>query len=227
MLKILGQLPKDKFAIAVSGGSDSMAILNFLSKTRKKDITVLFFDHQTKTSFSAMKFLEKYCQDNQYNLVIGSIQTEKNKDTSWEEYWRNERLKFFHSFKMPVITGHNLDDAVETYLFNACNGKLYSINYQNKNVIRPFLLTKKENLKKWCEQKQIPYIEDETNQDVNFARNRIRHLMVPQALLVNPGLYTVMQKMVLAKFKEDTLEINPSQIQSKSYTKADNKALKI
>jgi tRNA(Ile)-lysidine synthase len=66
-------------------------------------------------------------------------------------------------------------------------------------VIRPFLLNEKSQFYKWCETKRVPFIEDESNNCVDYSRNRIRHNIVPESLLVNPGLKTVVRKMITLK----------------------------
>jgi tRNA(Ile)-lysidine synthase len=66
-------------------------------------------------------------------------------------------------------------------------------------VIRPLLLNEKSDFYRWCEDKNVPFIEDESNSCVDYSRNRIRHNIVPEALLVNPGLKTVVKKMITLK----------------------------
>jgi tRNA(Ile)-lysidine synthase TilS/MesJ len=72
-------------------------------------------------------------------------------EKSTEEHWRDERYKFFRTFNMPVITGHNLDDVIEWFLFSSLHGQGKVMPYNNKNVIRPFISTSKRSLEDWCD----------------------------------------------------------------------------
>jgi tRNA(Ile)-lysidine synthase TilS/MesJ len=70
------------------------------------------------------------------------------------------------------------------------------IPYRKENVIRPFLLTEKSEFESWCKRKNVPFIQDESNNSVEYSRNRIRHNIIPELLKVNPGLKTVVKKMI-------------------------------
>jgi tRNA(Ile)-lysidine synthase len=94
------------------------------------------------------------------------------------------------------MTCHHLDDCVETYLFSCLRGFQSVIPYSKSNVIRPFLLNEKSEFERWCKQKSVPFIEDKSNDCLDYSRNRIRHQIVPEALKVNPGLKTVVKKMI-------------------------------
>ena len=94
------------------------------------------------------------------------------------------------------MTCHHLDDCVETYLFSCLRGFQSVIPYSRGNVIRPFLLNEKSVFEKWCKQKVVPFIQDQSNDCLDYSRNRIRHNIVPEALKVNPGLKTVVKKII-------------------------------
>lgn len=196
MIKLQGKLPRDLY-VACSGGVDSMAALDFLCNNH--NVTVLFFDHGTETSHYAQAHV--VFQAHQYNagFIYGTCSDSKPKDQSWEEYWRNERYKFFHSINGTVVTGHHLDDCVETWVWSSMHGTGKIIPYANKNVIRPFRGTRKRDFQLWADLKNVSYIEDDTNTDTCYTRNYIRHEMMPHVLRVNPGIHKVIGK----KVKED------------------------
>ena len=85
-----------------------------------------------------------------------------------------------------------------------CSSDLFPSHDRGENIIRPFLLNEKSEFVKWCKDKNVPFIDDESNNCTDFNRNRIRHNIVPEALKVNPGLKTVVKKMVLKR--KDELE---------------------
>jgi len=193
MIKVLGDIPKGEFGIACSGGVDSMAILDFLVKG-KYNPHVIYFNHNTEHGEDAEVFITKYCNDKGLKLTIG--RTDLKPSSNKEKIWSDLRYEFFSQFDFPIITCHHLDDCVETYLFSCLRGFQSVIPYSKGNVIRPFLLTEKSDFEKWCLNKGVPFIQDESNYCLDHSRNRIRHQIVPEALKVNPGLKTVVKKMI-------------------------------
>lgn len=195
MIKILVPLPK-KLTIACSGGVDSMAVVDFLK--RKHDVTLAYFHHGTKHGEEAFKFVANYCTDNNLPMMYGQCRWERGEKESQEEYWRRERYDFLKDLG-PVITCHHLDDCVETYIWSALHGTPKVIPLTRNNVLRPFLTTRKDEFKSWCIRHDVPWIEDESNQDTKYMRNYVRNVLMPQALHVNPGLHTLVKKIVEGK----------------------------
>lgn len=196
MIKVIGRMSEID-AVAVSGGPDSMVLLNFLLKGGHKP-TVLFMNHSTETSYLAEEFLDKKCCEKELEYKRNMIYLCRNPSESLEEFWRNQRYEWFHSLEFKnIATAHHLDDAVETWLFGAINGTPKLIPYRNKNVVRPLLLNKKSELLDWALDNNVEWIEDESNLDTRFARNRIRHNVVPEVLKINPGIHKVIKKKYL------------------------------
>lgn len=200
MIRYLGKLPNE-FVLAFSGGVDSVAIASFLLRG-KKQFSLAYFDHETENGKKAKVFVEQFAKDHNLTLYVGNFISEKKKSESKEEYWRNQRYTFFETFNRPVITAHHLNDAAETWLFNSFHGKPRTIPYRNRNVIRPFLITPKQELISWCNANNLFWSEDASNQDCNFSRNRIRNNIMPEALKVNPGLLKTVKKMYLNESSE-------------------------
>ena len=193
MIKILNGVPKGDFGLACSGGVDSMAILDFLINGRYNP-HVLYFNHNTEHGDEAEKFITDYCKEKGLKLTIG--RTELKPTSNKEKIWSDLRYEFFSQFDFPIMTCHHLDDCVETYLFSCLRGFQSVIPYSKGKVIRPFLLNEKSVFEKWCKQKGVPFIQDQSNDCLDYSRNRIRHNIVPEALKVNPGLKTVVKKMI-------------------------------
>ncbi len=193
MIKVLGNIPKSEFGLACSGGVDSMAILNFLVNG-KYNPNVIYFNHNTKHGDEAEIFLKDYCKKNNLNLIIG--RTDIKPTSNKEKQWSDARYEFFSKFDYPIMTCHHLDDCVETYIFTCLRGFQSVIPYSKGNIIRPFLLNEKSEFENWCKRKNVPFIEDESNKSVDYTRNRIRHNIVPEDLLVSPGLKGIVKKMI-------------------------------
>ena len=193
MIKIQGRIPH-KVAVATSGGVDSMAVVDFLKNNHT--VVMYFVHHGTETSEEAYRFLREYEINNGVPLYVEYINTEVPKGVSQEEHWRNERYRFFHSVDIPVITCHHLDDCAETWIWSSLNGEGKIIPYSNGNVIRPFRLNRKEEFKQWCNRKRVEWVEDKSNSDNKYVRNYIRNELMDHALVVNPGIHTVVKKKV-------------------------------
>ena len=196
MLNVLGKLPRE-LGVAVSGGPDSMAILDFLNSNH--DVTAVYFDHGTDFGKKCNRFVNNFCYNKDIPLIVGVNYNCCPQGESLEEHWRNERYKFLHSFDMPIVTGHNLDDVIEWFLFSSIHGQSKIMPYSNKNVIRPFISTSKRSLEDWCERKEVPFLVDPGNADRKFMRSIIRHDIMPKARLVNPGMEKTFEKLVEKK----------------------------
>ena len=196
MIRIIGKIP-NTVTIACSGGIDSMVFTHFLRQGRR-NITLAYFNHDTQHSHKAQKFVENYANQNNLNLFIGRVQGRKGK-RSLEEFWRDERYAFLQRIGSNyTITCHHLDDCVETWLMSSFHGQSKLIPYQrNENIFRPFLMTSKESIKKYAKNKEVKWLEDPSNQKTNFMRNHVRHNVIPQVLVVNPGLRSTIRKKLI------------------------------
>jgi len=204
VIRVLGKLP-NRFFFACSGGSDSMAILDFLRNGRYNPI-VLNFHHGTEFGREARRFLRKKCKEFSLPFVTHSIDERHMIGESKEAFWRRNRYRFFDAFPGPIVTAHHLDDAAEWWVFSCLHGQGKLIPYQNGNVIRPFLLTPKSEILSWAERKGVEYLDDPANKDEKFMRSIIRHRIMPEALRVNPGLHKVVKKKIIKEFDEQSIQ---------------------
>ena len=165
-----------------------------------KDFAILIDQKVQMKQMTHMDAILEYCKEKEIPLAVGSLSQERPSKTSIEEHWRNERYKEFHGFSLPVVTGHNLDDVIEWFLFSSMHGKGKVIPYSNKNVIRPFISTSKRSLEDWCNRKEVPFLVDPGNTDRKFMRSIVRHDIMPHARLVNPGLEKTFKKLVQKEY---------------------------
>lgn len=199
MIRIIGKIPPT-VTVACSGGIDSMVVVNFLLQGRRK-VRLAYFNHDTQHSYKAEKFVEKFASDNSLSLFIGRVRGRKGK-RSLEEFWRDERYDFLQRVGSNyTITCHHLDDCVETWLMSSFHGQSKLIPFQrNKNIFRPFLMTSKKSIKEYAERKKIEWVEDPSNQKTNFMRNHVRHKVMPQVLVVNPGIRNTIRKKLFETY---------------------------
>ena len=95
MIKVINTIPKGEFGIAVSGGVDSMAALDFLIKG-KHIPNVIHFNHNTEHGDKAEEFIVDYCNKNNLKLHIG--RTDVKPKNNREKIWSDLRYEFFSKF---------------------------------------------------------------------------------------------------------------------------------
>ncbi len=199
MIRIIGKIPHS-VTIACSGGIDSMVFTDFLLKGNRH-VDLAYFNHDTQHSHKAQKFVENYANQNKLNLVIGRVRGRKGR-RSLEEFWRDERYDFLQrTGSNYIITCHHLDDCVETWLMSSFHGQSKLIPHRrNENIFRPFLMTSKKSIKDYARKKHIEWIEDPSNQKTNFMRNHVRHNVMPQVLIINPGIRRTIRKKLIETY---------------------------
>lgn len=184
---------------AVSGGSDSMAMLHILDCIKGDlgfKLKAVHVNHgiRGKEADADESFVIDYCKKNGIPLkvckadVIGEAKT---LGMGLEEAGRKIRYNFFESYGKDVLiaTAHNLSDRAETFLFNFARGSvlrgLGSIPPVRDNYIRPLINCTKAEIEDFCKENSIDYVTDKSNSDVRYSRNRIRHKIVPELYEIN------------------------------------------
>ena len=214
MIHILGEIPR-RVGVALSGGLDSIAIYDFLTRDGKRDVIPFYFDHGTEHGKQARNFVISHVNKHLSRIKpsfaaktvtfnYASDNDSKRNNESQEEYWRRIRYAFLdetaEQYDIDIITCHHLDDQVETWLFSSLHGTPKLIPYRRKRIIRPFLTTKKADLESWCKRHDLKWIDDPSNKDTRFMRNFIRLDLMLKAKHVNPGIQKTIKKKVLAEF---------------------------
>lgn len=182
-------------AVAVSGGSDSMALLHYLNNAAKEknfSVIALNVEHGIRgiESENDSSFVSEYCKSHNIPLLFYKIDTlkrAKDKKLSVEEAARQLRYECFHSAINNgkcdyVATAHHMRDNTESVLFNMFRGTgikgLSGIRDSGK-IIRPLVKTAKEEIDEYVVKNAIPYVIDSTNLSVNYTRNFIRLKLLP------------------------------------------------
>jgi tRNA(Ile)-lysidine synthetase-like protein len=196
MINLACPIPRD-IVISVSGGPDSMSLLNFAQKGRK-NIHVLHVDHKTEHAKEARAFVEKYCSDNRLPLSVYQVRGDAHDETNW----RNERLEFYKYFTNQgryIATAHTLDDAIEWFLFTAIHGQSAFMHPVSKEfkLLKPFLYTEKDELIKWNKTYNVPFVVDPTNYDNSNMRSKMRNSVIPELLGIHPGMKTSIKKKLI------------------------------
>lgn len=182
----------DRVLIGVSGGADSIALLEFFVSVKEKydlDICVAHIEHgiRGEDSVNDAEFVENYCKKlgvNFYLKTIDAPNLAKKAKMGVEEYSRMARYDFFNTIECDKIaTAHNLTDNIETLLFRLARGTglkgACSIPAVRGKIIRPFIEVSSGEIRKWCNDNNVPYRVDCTNSDSAYSRNLIRLEILP------------------------------------------------
>jgi tRNA(Ile)-lysidine synthase len=192
-------IPTGPVTVACSGGADSVAAACFMKFEVKANITLAYVNHGTGYCLDALRTVEALAAKLESPLVILEIDTYVPPKTSRQEHWRNQRYKLLNGLNTPVILGHQLDDAVESWIFSSLNGTTSLIPYAHGNCVRPFLTVPKTVLREYAESFAVPIFDCPSNSDLSFRRNYIRHELMPHALVVNPGLHAMVRAKILRR----------------------------
>lgn len=195
MLRTLFSVPH-QVDIAFSGGVDSLVIAHFL-KNGKRDVRLWHFHHGCEYSDEIMKQCQARADQMNIPMHVGYCTVEQPQGRSKEDFWREERYKFLRQSDRYMITGHHLDDAVETWVWSSLHGEGKLIPPQNQTIIRPFLLTSKQSFAEYANHHQLMAVDDPYNNDLRFMRNYMRECLLPHAYKINPGLSKVVKKKYL------------------------------
>ncbi len=208
-LKKLDFSQSTKFLLAVSGGVDSMVLLDLFSQTDFEyaiaHCNFSLRDHESDMDadflFSVAK--EKKCKI--FTKKFNTVQYAKEHKISLQMAARELRYKWFkkikkeHDFQF-ISTAHHMDDSVETLLINLIRGTgisgLHGIQEFSSDVIRPLLSFCKKDIYLYAKQNNIKYREDISNSDDKYVRNKIRNKIIPIMQEINPNVITSISKAI-------------------------------
>ncbi len=187
----------DKLVLGVSGGPDSMCMLNVLKEIKENGtldfkITVAHINHMIREEAKEDEnYVKKYCEKNGINFYSKSIDVEKIANTNkigTEEAGRNERYKFFDEIlrktaSSKIAIAHNKNDNTETVIMNIIRGSgvsgLKGIEAKREKYIRPLIECEREEIEEYCEKENLNPRIDKTNFENIYTRNKIRNIVIP------------------------------------------------
>ena len=193
ILSSLIESAKTKFLVALSGGIDSILLLNIVNeicKDTEYQMRAIHINHNVSKNADAMHNLcINICDKYNIELIVKKIDNVENSNI--EENLRNERYK--HIFESmyddeALLLGHHNDDQIETFLYRLFRGSSpqglscmqHMSQRENKVLCRPFLKISKENIIQIGKIYNIKYINDSSNKDISFDRNYIRKEIIPK-----------------------------------------------
>jgi len=170
--------------VAVSGGADSVCLLHVLKDLAPQSVAgVAHFNHKWRAEASDQD--EQFVAGLASQLALPFFRSEATPAKgNLEQEARRARQNFFAGLGTTVALGHTRDDQAETVLFRFLRGSglagLAGIAPAGSNIIRPLIHVTRAEVEQYLRSRNVPWREDSTNQDLGFARNRIRHELLPQ-----------------------------------------------
>lgn len=208
----------DIIVAAISGGPDSMCLLDVLmnvKKNRKLKIVVAHVNHNVRKESEDEKLeVEKYCHDN--NLIFEYMKIEKYGTDNFHDYARTVRYNFFdelvNKYKAKyLMTAHHGDDLIETILMRIVRGSsisgyagfLRENTFDNYTVIRPLITKTKLEISNYMDDNNLWYAIDKSNLKDVYTRNRYRKYILPKLKDENKNVH-----LKFLKFSERISEIS-------------------
>ncbi len=187
--------------VGLSGGADSVCLAHILSKNKEKlGVSVIKGIHihhgiRGDEADRDLEFSKNICEKFGLEFIpcYADVPTEAKKTgESIEECARRIRYDFFEKSGCDrVATAHNLNDNVETFIFNLTRGTslsgLCGIPYTRDVYIRPLLNCSREEIEEYILDNQLEYVIDSTNLCDDYTRNKIRHNILPLLFELNPS----------------------------------------
>jgi tRNA(Ile)-lysidine synthase len=190
---------------ALSGGPDSVCLLQILSELRneyKISLSAIYVDHRLRpdeTPFEA-DFCKKICNALNIPLLSKSIDVltfAQKEGINKQEAARELRYRAFHEaadeLKADKIAlGHNRDDQAETVLIRLIRGSgptgLSAIPPVRGKIIRPLIEIQRMEIEDFLDKKNIPFVVDSSNLTDRYLRNKLRHVIMPELKKINPAV---------------------------------------
>ena len=206
-----------KILVAVSGGVDSVVLVDLLKKANYNfAIAHCNFHLRDEESDGDESFVEQLAQDLDVPFFCDNfdVKTEANeKGISIQMAARNMRYDWFlrlcSQFEYDVIaTAHHKNDSIETVLYNLTKGTglagLHGIQPKLNSVVRPMLFATKEDVLEYAKSQSLSWREDSSNTSNKYFRNLIRNEVIPLLKNINPNLEETFQVSIeKLKYTED------------------------
>ena len=213
----------DKIVVGVSGGPDSICLLDILRKIKNPtfNIIVAHINHMIREEADEDEnFVKEYCNKNNIQFYSKSIDVQKianNNKISTEEAGRNARYEFFDEILKKtggnkIAIAHNKNDKIETIIMNELRGcglsGLKGIEPMRSKYIRPLIECERKHIEKYCNDNKLNPRIDKTNLENIYTRNKIRNIVIPYIKQeFNPNIIETMDRLsILVSEQEEYIQ---------------------
>lgn len=184
------------FLLAVSGGVDSMVLLDLMYRSKFK-IEVAHVNYHLREEQSNLdeKLVEEFCITRNIPFHLYSVEESLPRPKGSIQSWaRDIRYRFFKTVLKEknldyLLTAHHMNDQLETFIIHLSRGSglkgLSGIPSGEEKVLRPLLPFSRAQILSYAEEVKVPFREDQSNHSDKYLRNRIRHTLIPSLLETN------------------------------------------
>ncbi len=182
--------------VAVSCGVDSSVLLHLLESLKDEllfNIVICHVNHgQREQSNEEEKYIKEYGMNHKLTVEVKHFTNDMFKNKNFQSEARNLRIEFFKETMEKynskyIFLAHHLKDDIETSIMHMIRGSSLAsyagmreiTNYKGITILRPLLKVLKEDIYKYAQDNNITYFEDSSNETNHYARNRIRHDIIP------------------------------------------------
>ena len=203
----------DKLVLGVSGGPDSISMLNILNEIKEEwqfQIYVAHINHMIRKEADDDEiYVQQYCEKNNIQFFVKRVNVQEIANiqkTGTEEAGRNIRYEFFEEVLQKVgankiAIAHNKNDKIETIVMNLLRGSglsgLKGIEpIRERRIIRPLIECERQEIEQYCEQYKLEPRIDKTNFENDYTRNKIRNIVIPYIKNeFNPNIIETMDRL--------------------------------
>lgn len=212
----------DELILGVSGGVDSMLLLNyfwFYQQDYEVTLKVAHVHHGLRSDANLdAALVEQFCHEHHIPFFRHDCQIQeiaRQKKMSEEEAGREERYRFFNTLvrsNSKIVTAHHMNDQAETILMHLIRGSgikgLSGIVPKRGHIIRPFLCLTRSEIESYCKALKVPYREDMSNLETKYTRNKIRLELVPfiEERINDAAVKTIARTGLLCQEANDFIE---------------------
>jgi len=193
--------PDDRVIVGLSGGMDSMTLIDVLLSLGYNCMAVhCNFHLRGEESERDAAFVEQWCESAKVGLVSVDFDTYRyaaEHKISIEMAARELRYKWFEDIRKEhhadaIAVAHHRDDLAETVLLNLIRGTgirgLSGISPKNNSIVRPLLGVSRDEIEAYVDERKLPFIFDSSNSDDVFVRNFLRLNVIPLLEKINPSV---------------------------------------
>jgi tRNA(Ile)-lysidine synthase len=193
--------PDDRVIVGLSGGMDSMTLIDVLLSLGYNCMAVhCNFHLRGEESERDAAFVEQWCESAKVGLVSVDFDTYRyaaEHKISIEMAARELRYKWFEDIRKEhhadaIAVAHHRDDLAETVLLNLIRGTgirgLSGISPKNNSIVRPLLGVSRDEIEAYVDERKLPFIFDSSNSDDAFVRNFLRLNVIPLLEKINPSV---------------------------------------
>ena len=201
-------LEEKPFLIAVSGGIDSVVLVH-LFYSLGFDFSIAHCNFKLRSTASDLdeKFVKTLGEQLKIKVFVKQFDTFQyatSNNLSIQLAARELRYNWFHSLLETeqlnyILTAHHADDNLETFLINLTRSSgldgLIGIPKKQGNLVRPLLPFSREEIENYAKEQAINWREDESNAELKYLRNRIRHKIIPELKDIAPNILKSFEKV--------------------------------